>query len=119
MDEPSRAADSRNAQRRRGPDVSRRRFLTVAGAAGIAGGALGLPGAGDAQATKVTKETLKPVVEVAELAITDEQLGKIAGAMGWARGELKKLRDVETGLIGPAPAALPFPPAVKGGDGHE
>jgi hypothetical protein len=50
----------------------------------------------------VTKDTLKAIVDVAELAITDEQLGKVAGAMGWARSELKKLRDVETGLIGPA-----------------
>lgn len=116
MDEPSRTTDSRSAPGRRGPDLSRRRFITVAGAAGVAGGTLGVPGTGGAQAGKVTKETLKPIVEVAELAITDEQLGKVAGAMGWARGELKKLREVQTGLIGPAPAALPFPPTVKGGD---
>jgi hypothetical protein len=78
-----------------------------------------LPGSGGAQAAKVTKDTLKPIVDVAELAISDEQLGKVAGAMGWARGELKKLRDVETGLIGPAPAVLPPVPAAKGGDRDE
>ena len=111
--------DDRKQDNRRGRDVSRRRFLATAGAAGIAGAALAVPETARAQAVKVTKETLKPVVDVAELAITDEQLGKVAGAMGWARGELKKLRDVDTGLIGPAPAVLPPVPAVKGGEGNE
>lgn len=91
-------------------------FLQTAGAAGIAGGAL-LSSPAGSQAAKVTKETLRPLADVAELAITDEQLGKIAGAMAWARGELKKLRDVETGLTGPAPSYLP--PLRAEGDGHE
>jgi hypothetical protein len=99
--------------------ISRRRFLRVAGAAGIAGGAVGAPAAAAAQEPKLAKETLRPVVDAAALAITDEQLGKLAGAVTWARGELTKLREVETGLIGPAPVFLPAAPAMKGGDSDE
>jgi hypothetical protein len=96
--------------------LSRRRFLTAAGAAGLATGGLARPGPGAAQGAPLTKETLRPVVDAAELAITDEQLGKIAGAVNWGRGELRKLREVDAGIGGPAPVFLPAAPAVKGGD---
>jgi hypothetical protein len=98
--------------------ISRRRFLGVAGAAGIVGGTVGVPAATAAQELKLTKETLRPVVDAAALAITDEQLTKLGGAVAWGRGELTKLREVETGLVGPAPVFLPAAPAVKG-DGDE
>jgi hypothetical protein len=91
----------------------------VAGAAGLLGGAVGVPAAASAQELKLGKETLRPVVDAAALAITDEQLAKLAGAVTWGRGELTKLREVETGLVGPAPVFLPAAPAVKGGDSDE
>jgi hypothetical protein len=87
--------------------------LTVAGAT-----AAMLPSLASAQAPAVTKDTLRPMVDVAELAITDEQLGQLAGLVGWSRGELRKLRDVDTGLLGPAPMYLPPTPTAKSGD-HE
>src|SRR5215831_12270355 len=94
--------------------ISRRRFLKTAGALGASGAALG-PAIALAQSPKApTKETLRPVVDAADLAITDEQLAKLAGAVGWSRGELAKLREVETGIGGPANGYLP-PPASGGG----
>ena len=87
--------------------MSRRRFLVTAGAVGTASAALG-PALAAAQASKATtKETLRPVVDAADLAITDEQLGRLAGAVTWARGELEKLREVETGIGGPANQYVP------------
>lgn len=117
MDDTSSSARARPRSSRCDPEVSRRVFLRAAGAAGMTGGALGLAGPAHAQPGKVTKETLRPLTDVAELAITDEQLGKIAGAMAWARGEFRKLREVETGLTGPAPAYLP--PLRAEGESHE
>jgi len=96
--------------------MSRRRFLVTAGALGATGTALRSAPALAQPAKAPTKETLRPVVDAAELAITDEQLGKLAGAVGWSRGELAKLREVETGLGGPANGYLP--PPANGGD-HE
>ena len=73
--------------------MSRRRFIATASAVGTASAALG-PALVAAQAPKAaTKETLRAVVDAADLAITDEQLGSLAGAVAWARGELTKLRD--------------------------
>ncbi len=87
--------------------MSRRRFLVTAGAVGTASAALG-PALVAAQAPKgATKETLRPVVDAADLAITDEQLGRLAGAVTWARGELGKLREVDTGIGGPANQFIP------------
>jgi hypothetical protein len=106
----------RKRQRQAGNDtagVTRRLFLTVAGA-----GAAMLPSLVSAQAPAVTKDALRPMVDVAELAITDEQLAKLAGLVGWSRGELRKLRDVETGLLGPAPMYLPPLPTARSSD-HE
>ena len=87
--------------------LSRRQFLVTAGAVGTASEALG-PALAAAQAPKgATKETLRPVVDAADLAITDEQLGKLAGAVTWARGELEKLREVDTGIGGPTNQYVP------------
>lgn len=90
--------------------VTRRRFLTVAAASAAV-----LPAMAAAQSAP-TKETLRGMVDAAELAITDEQLGKLAGAVSWGRGELRKLREVDAGLGGPAPVFLA---AAPGGDDHE
>lgn len=89
--------------------MSRRTFLAAAATAsavGTAGATLGPPVA-SAQTKATTKETLRPVVDAADLAITDEQLGKLAGAVTWARGELGKLREVETGIAGPTNQYVP------------
>jgi hypothetical protein len=86
--------------------------LTVAGAT-----AAMLPSLASAQVPAVTKDTLRPMVDAAELAITDEQLAKLAAPVGWARGELRKLREVDLGILGPAPAYLPPAPTSK--DDHE
>ena len=94
--------------------MSRRRFLASAAASGAL-----LPAVAAAQAPKLDAAALRPVVNAADLAITDEQLGKIAGAVNWGRGELKKLREVETGAGAPAPVFLPAEPAPKGGASHE
>jgi hypothetical protein len=81
-------------------EISRRRFLTTAGALSASGAVLG-PVVALAQSPKVTtKETLRPVVDAADLAITDEQLGKLASAVGWSRGELAKLREIDMGIGG-------------------
>jgi hypothetical protein len=94
--------------------MSRRRFLATAGAVGTASAALG-PALVAAQAPKAaTKETLRAVVDAADLTITDEQLGRLAGAVTWARGELDKLREVDTGIGGPANQYVP-PVAVDRG----
>jgi hypothetical protein len=97
-------------------DMSRRRFIVTAGTLGATGPALRSAPVRAQGAKAPTKETLRPVVDAADLAITDEQLGKLAGAVGWSRGELAKLREVDTGLAGPANGYLP-PPA--NGGGHE
>jgi len=87
--------------------MSRRRFIATASAVGTASAALG-PALVAAQAPKAaTKETLRAVVDAADLAITDEQLGSLAGAVAWARGELTKLREVDTGIGGPANQYVP------------
>lgn len=97
--------------------MSRRRFLVTGGALGATGAALG-PALVSAQGAKATtKETLRPVVDAADLAITDEQLAKLAGAVGWSRGELAKLREIDTGLAGPANGYIP--PLSANGGGHE
>jgi hypothetical protein len=83
--------------------LTRRHFLHAAAAAGTALSAL--PAL--AQTTKVTKDTLRPVVEANALAITDAQLEKLAPAVEWSLGEMRKLRDVDVGLGGPAPVFLP------------
>jgi len=49
----------------------------------------------------------------ASLAITDAQLEKLAPAVAWSRGEMRKLRDVEACLGGPAPVFLPAASAPK------
>lgn len=85
--------------------MSRRRFLVTAGALGASGAAL--PSVVSAEAKPATKETLRPVVDAADLAITDTQLAALAGAVSWARGELGKLRDVDTGITGPANGYIP------------
>ncbi|PWU19976.1 MAG: hypothetical protein C5B48_13050 [Candidatus Rokuibacteriota bacterium] len=97
-------------------DMSRRRFLATAGAVGATGVTLASAPARAQGAEAPTKETLRPVVDAADLAITDEQLAKLAGAVGWSRGELAKLREIETGIGGPANGYLP--PPASGGD-HE
>jgi len=87
--------------------ISRRRFLKTAGALGASGAALG-PAIALAQGPKApTKETLRPVVDAADLAITDEQLAKLAGAVGWSRGELAKLREIDMGIAGPTNEYIP------------
>lgn len=106
---------ARNASR----GISRRRFLQAAGAAGTLGGAVLMPSLVRGQAPKLTKETLRPVVDAANLAITDEQLEKLAPAVDWSTGEMRKLREVDAGLVGPAPVFLPGTTGAKGGDGHE
>ena len=83
--------------------LTRRRFLRAAAAAGTVMSAL--PAL--AQTTKVTKDTLRPVVDANNLAITDAQLEKLAPAVEWGLGEMRKLRDVDVGLGGPAPVFLP------------
>ena len=94
--------------------ISRRRFLKTAGALG-ASGALG-PAIALAQGPKApTKETLRPVVDAADLAITDEQLAKLAGAVGWSRGELAKLREIDMGIAGPTNEYIP-PYVLEGRD---
>ena len=93
--------------------LSRRRFLVTAGAVGATGVALGAGPALSQGVKAPTKETLRPVVDAADLAITDEQLAKLAGAVGWSRGELAKLREVDAGLGGPANGYIP-PPASGG-----
>jgi hypothetical protein len=96
--------------------ISRRRFILAAGALGATGVALG-PDTVVAQGTKApTKETLRPVVDAADLAITDEQLGKLAGAVGWSRGELAKLREIDMGLAGPVNGYVPPLSTSGGGD---
>src|SRR5262249_7874485 len=95
-------------------DMSRRKFLATAGAVGATGVALGTAPAQAQDAKAPTKDTLRPVVDAADLAITDEQLAKLGGAVGWSRGGLAKLREVETGIGGPANGYLP-PPASGGG----
>ena len=92
--------------------LTRRKFLTAAGAT-----AAMLPSIAAGQTPSVAKETLRPMVDAAELAITDEQLAKLAAPVGWARGELRKLREVDLGILGPAPAYLPPAPTSK--DDHE
>lgn len=95
--------------------ISRRGFLRAAGVAGAVGGSGLVPSllsAGD-----LTRDRLRPVVDAADLAITDAQLEKLAPAVNWGMGELRKLRDVELGLGGPAPVFLPAP--AKGGDDNE
>jgi hypothetical protein len=93
--------------------ISRRYFLKAAGVAGAVGGAGLAPSLLSAE--ELTKGQLRPVVDAADLAITDAQLEKLAPAVNWGMGELRKLRDVEVGLGGPAPVFLPAP--SKGGDG--
>jgi len=95
---------------------SRRGFLRAAAAAGALGSAaLGAaPAPAQAPPAKVTKDSLRPVVDAGDLAITDQQLEKLAPAVEWSRGEMRKLRDVDAGLGGPAPVYLP-PPAPTGG----
>ena len=92
----------KSAGNRRG--VSRRGFLGA-----VAVGALGAQGAlrADAQTATTTKDTLRPVADGSDLAITDQQLAKLAPAVEWSRGEMRKLRDVDVGLGGPAPVFLP------------
>jgi len=92
--------------------ISRRGFLTTA-AAGTLAGTLAARAA-DAQAPKPTKDTLRPVAEGASLAIPDAQLEKLAPAVEWSRGEMRKLRDVDAGLGGPSPVFLPAAFAPKG-----
>jgi hypothetical protein len=97
--------------------ISRRGFLATA-AAGTLAGTLAARGA-DAQAPKTTKDTLRPVVEGSGLAITDAQLDKLAPAVEWSRGEMRKLRDVDAGLGGPAPVFLPAASAPRGSSSRE
>jgi hypothetical protein len=92
--------------------MSRRRFLGAAAAAGAVGGAA--LSAADAQTAKVTKEALRPIVDAGDLAITDPQLEKLAPAVEWSRGEMRKLRDVDAGLGGPAPVFVPAAPVPEG-----
>ena len=94
--------------------MSRRRFLGAAAAAGAVSGALAGGGSAAAQTAKVTKERLRPVVDAADLAITDPQLEKLAPAVEWSLGEMKKLREVDAGLGGPAPVFLPAAPVPEG-----
>jgi len=98
--------------------ISRRGFLRGAAAAGALGGAALAASPATAQSpapppAKVTKDTQRPVVDAGDLAITDQQLEKLAPAVEWSRGEMRKLRDVDAGLGGPAPVYLP-PPATSG-----
>lgn len=95
--------------------ISLRRFLQAAGAAGTLGGAM-LPALLEAQ--EVTKDSLQVVVRAGDLAITDAQVEKLAPAVAWSVGEMKKLRDVEVGLGGPAPIFLPAA-SGRGGDRDE
>ena len=97
--------------------ISRRGFLATA-AAGTLAGTMAVRAA-DAQAPKATKDTLRPVVEGSSLAITDAQLDKLAPAVEWSRGEMRKLRDVDAGLGGPAPVFLPAASAPRGSSSHE
>lgn len=106
---------ARNASR----GMSRRRFLQAAGAAGTLGGAVLMPSLVRGEAPKLTKETLRPVVDAANLAITNEQLEKLAPAVDWSTGEMRKLREVDVGIVGPAPVFLPAATGTKGGDSHE
>src|SRR5262249_29328166 len=85
--------------------MSRRRFLATAGALGASGAAL--PSVVSAEAKPATKETLRPVVDAADLAITDTQLAALAGAGTWARGGLGKLPAVDTGITGLANGYIP------------
>jgi len=95
--------------------ISRRYFL-VAAAVGTVAAALAPRS--DAQTTKATKETLRPVVEGNSLGITDQQLDRLAPAVEWSRGEMRKLRDVNVGLGGPAPVFLPAAGAQPGSGGR-
>ena len=97
--------------------ISRRGFLAAAAAGTLAGTVAAR--AADAQAPKPTKDTLRPVVEGSSLAITDAQLDKLAPAVEWSRGEMRKLRDVDAGLAGPAPVFLPAASAPRGSESRE
>ncbi|MBI4408674.1 MAG: twin-arginine translocation signal domain-containing protein [Gemmatimonadetes bacterium] len=99
--------------------MSRRRFLRAVGAAGTLTGAALLPSRVGGQAPKATKDSLRPVVDANSLAITDQQLEKLAPAVDWGLGEMRKLREVDVGLGGPAPVFLPAVPDPRGGNGHE
>ncbi|HYB40939.1 MAG TPA: twin-arginine translocation signal domain-containing protein [Candidatus Methylomirabilis sp.] len=87
--------------------MSRRGFLATATTGAVAGALA--PGSAGAQSPppKTTKETLRPVVQSADLAITDQQLEKLAPAVEWSQGEMRKLREVPVGIGGPAPVYLP------------
>src|SRR5262249_6852384 len=85
--------------------MSRRRFLVTAGALGASRAAL--PSVVSAGAEPATKETLRPVVDAADLAITDTPPAAPARGRSWARGEAGKLRDVDTGITGPANGYIP------------
>ena len=97
--------------------ISRRGFIATAAAATLAGA--GAARSAEAPSGKVTKDTLRPVVEASQLAITDQQLDKLAPAVQWSRGEMLKLRDVDAGLGAPAPVFLPAAQAPPGSGGHE
>lgn len=97
--------------------ISRRGFLATATAGTVAGALVAR--SARAQAAKTTKDTLRPVVEGGSLAITDQQLDKLAPAVEWSRGEMRKLRDAPVGLGGPAPVFLPAAGAPRGSGGHE
>jgi hypothetical protein len=99
--------------------MSRRRFLQAAGTAGVMGGTTLVPSLLLAQSSPLTPAALRSVVDAADLAITDAQLEILAPAMDWAMGELRKLRDVDVGLGGPAPVFLPAASAPRGGKRHE
>lgn len=99
--------------------MSRRGFLRAAGAAGALGGVALLSSDAGGQAPKATKESLRPVVDANDLAITDQQLEKLAPAVEWGLGEMRKLREVDVGLGGPAPVFLPAASVPRGGDGLE
>lgn len=102
-----------------GRRLSRRRFMQAMGVASVVAGPTLVPSLLMAQTPQLTKATLRPVVDAADLAITDAQLEKLAPAANWGMGELRKLRDVDVGLGGPAPIFLPKVSSTGEGTRHE